>query len=172
MQKRFWRVGRQIKASEVRVIDENGKQIGILPLHEAIKIAEERGLDLVEVAPDANPPVCKIVDFGKFLYEQKKREKEMRKSQKVIEVKEMRFSPKIQEHDIQIKARKIREWLGENNSRVKIVVRGKGREALHEEVLRATINRVMSYLVDIAEMEKPPCKEGRDIVVIVVPRKR
>jgi translation initiation factor IF-3 len=172
MQKRFWRVGRYIKADKVRVIDEDGKQIGILPLSEALRIAEEKGLDLVEIAPDADPPVCKIVDFGKFLYEQKKKEKEIRKSQKTIEVKEMQFSPKIQEHDIEIKARKIREWMTENSTRVKLVVKAKGREALHQEVMKSVIDKVMKHLEDIAELEKPPYKEGRNIVAIAAPKRK
>ncbi len=172
MQKRFWRVGRQIRAEKVRVIDEDGKQVGIMSLRDALQLADEKGLDLVEIVPNADPPVCKITDFGKFLYEQKKKEKEMRKSQKQVEVKEMRFSPKIQEHDIEIKAKKIREWLEEDSARVKLIVRGKGREALHEEVMKSIIDKVMNHLDDIAVLEKPPRREGRNLVAIAIPKKK
>lgn len=165
-----WRVGRQIKAPEVRVIDENGKQIGILPLNEALKIAEEKGLDLVEIVPNANPPVCKIVDYGKFLYEQKKKEKEAKKKQKTVEVKEMYFSPTIQEHDIEIKVKKIKEWLSDS-SKVKVVVRGIGRERMHEEVLQSVMNKILSMLQDSGKVEKQPYKEGRNLACIVSPSK-
>jgi translation initiation factor IF-3 len=168
----YYRVGRRIKAKQVRVIGEDGKQIGILPLEEALKIAEEKGLDLVEIVPNADPPVCKIVDFGKFLYEQKKKEKEIKKSQKVIEVKEMQFSPTIQDHDIEIKAKKITEWMKEGEVKVKLVVRGKGREALHDEVMRKVIDKVTQYLSDSAQFEKPPYKEGRNLVAIIIPKRK
>jgi translation initiation factor IF-3 len=167
-----YRVGRNIKAKQVRVIGEDGKQIGILPLEEALKIAEEKGLDLVEIVPNADPPVCKIVDFGKFLYEQKKKEKEIKKSQKIIEVKEMQFSPTIQDHDIEIKAKKIIEWMKEGEVKVKLVVKGKGREALHDEVMRKVIDKVMQYLSDSAQFEKPPYKEGRNLVAIITPKRK
>ncbi len=168
MQKNFWRVGRQIKANQVRVIDENGKQVGVLDLNQALKMAEERGLDLVEISPDANPPVCKITDFGKFLYEQRKREKESKKKQKVIEVKEMQFSPTIQEHDIEIKVKKMKEWLSDS-SKVKVVVRGVGREGMHQEVMKSVIDKVIQLISDYAIVEKLPYKEGRNLVCILAP---
>ncbi len=172
MQKRFWRVGRHIKAEVVRVIDENGKQLGIFPLNQALQIAESKGLDLVEIVPDADPPVCRIVDFGKFMYEQKKKEKEMRKAQKEIEVKEMRFSPTIQDRDIDIKVRKIEEWLTEDSSKVKVVVLGKGREALHEEVLMKTMEKVIRNLEGVVQIEKPPYKEGRNLVAVISKKRK
>lgn len=168
MQKSFWRVGRQIKANQVRVIDENGKQVGVLDLNQALKMAEERGLDLVEISPDANPPVCKITDFGKFLYEQRKREKESKKKQKVIEVKEMQFSPTIQEHDIEIKVKKMKEWLSDS-SKVKVVVRGVGREGMHQEVMKSVMDKVIQLISDYAIVEKLPYKEGRNLVCILAP---
>lgn len=168
MQKNFWRVGRQIKANQVRVIDENGKQVGVLDLNQALKMAEERGLDLVEISPDANPPVCKITDFGKFLYEQRKREKESKKKQKVIEVKEMQFSPTIQEHDIEIKVKKMKEWLSDS-SKVKVVVRGVGREGMHQEVMKSVMDKVIQLISDYAIVEKLPYKEGRNLVCILAP---
>lgn len=173
MQKSFWRVGRQIRAEQVRVIEENGKQLGVLPLYQALKIAEERGLDLVEIVPDANPPVCKITDLGKFLYEQRKREKESKKKQKIIEVKEMQFSPTIQDHDIEIKVKKMKEWLSDS-SKVKVVVRGIGREGMHQEVMRAVMDKVISAVGDCAIVEKQPYKEGRNLVCILAqdPKKK
>lgn len=172
MQSKFWRVGRRIKAGKVRVIGEDGKQIGVLPIEEALRLAEEKGLDLVEIVPDADPPVCKIVDFGRFLYEQKKKEKEIKKGQKSVEIKEMRFSPKIQEHDIEIKVKKIKEWLLEEDAKVKIVVKAKGREALYEDVMKQVIDKVMNHLGDVAEFEKPPYKEGRNLSAIITKKRK
>lgn len=168
MHKGSWRVGRQIRAEQVRVIDEEGRQIGVFPIYQALELAEEKGLDLVEVAPDADPPVCKIVDFGKFLYEQKKKEKEAKKKQKVIEVKEIQFSPTIQDHDIEIKVKKIKEWLSDS-SKVKINIRGVGREGMHEEVLRSVMDKVITAIGDVGVLEKQPYKEGRNLVCIVAP---
>lgn len=168
MHRGSWRVGKQIKAEQVRVVDEDGKQLGVFSLHQALKIAEEKGLDLVEIVPDANPPVCKIVDFGKFLYEQKKREKEAKKKHKVIEVKEMYFSPTIQEHDITIKVRKIKEWLSDS-SKVKISVRGVGREGMHAEVMNSVMSKILSSIEDFGIVEKQPYKEGRNLVCVVAP---
>lgn len=127
-----YRVNKQIKAKEVRLIDENGKQIGIVPLQEALRIASEKGLDLVEVAPQANPPVCKILDYGKFLYELKKKEKEARKKQRehAIDVKDMMLSVRIDEHDLKVKLKHMREFLMDGD-KVRVRIRFRGREHLH-----------------------------------------
>ena len=130
-----YRVNKQIKAKEVRLIDENGKQIGIVPLQEALRIASEKGLDLVEVAPQANPPVCKILDYGKFLYELKKKEKEARKKQRehAIDVKDMMLSVRIDEHDLKVKLKHMREFLMDGD-KVRVRIRFRGREHLHPEL--------------------------------------
>jgi translation initiation factor IF-3 len=124
-----YRVNRQIRAKEVRLIDQDGKQIGIVSLQEALRIAEERGLDLVEIAPNANPPVCKLLDYGKFLYELKKKEKEARKKQKEhsMEVKDMNLSLRIDEHDLKVKLKHMREFL-EDGDKVRVRIRFRGRK--------------------------------------------
>ena len=154
----------------MRVIDADGKQLGILPRQEALRLAEERELDLVEVAPNANPPVVKLLDFGKYQYEKAKREREARKARKDIEVKEIRLRPKTGEHDLAFKIRQARSFL-EDGAKVKVRVRFRGREITHPEVARAQMERIANELSDVSVVEQRPGFEGRTILMILGPSK-
>ncbi|ADC89313.1 translation initiation factor IF-3 [Thermocrinis albus DSM 14484] len=168
-----YRINRQIRAKEVRLIDETGKQIGIVPLQEALKIAEERGLDLVEVAPNANPPVCKLLDYGKFLYELRKKEKEARKKQKEhsMEVKDIMMNPRIDEHDLKVKLKHMREFL-EDGDKVRVRIRFRGRENLHPELGDRLVQRILEELSDVSQLESPPKKEGNFLSFALLPKKK
>jgi translation initiation factor IF-3 len=163
-------VNNAIRAPQLRVIDADGKQLGILPRQEALRLAEERDLDLVEVAPNANPPVVKLLDFGKYQYEKAKREREARKARKDIEVKEIRLRPKTGEHDLAFKVRQARSFL-EDGAKVKVRVRFRGREITHPEVARAQMERIANDLSDISFVEQRPGFEGRTILMILAPSK-
>lgn len=152
----------------MRVIDSDGKQLGILPRREALRLAEERSLDLVEVAPHAEPPVARLMDFGKYQYERAKREREARKATKHIEVKEIRLRPKTGEHDIAFKVRQARSFL-ENGAKVKVRIRFRGREITHPEVARAQLARIADELSDVSTIEQHPGFEGRTILMILAP---
>jgi translation initiation factor IF-3 len=165
------RVNEEIRVREVRVIDETGKQVGIMPTRQALALAQERGLDLVEVAPNAVPPVCRLLDFGKFQYERAKREREAKRAQKQIEVKEVRLRPKTGEHDIAFKLRDVRRFL-ESGAKVKIRVRFRGREITHLEVGRELLDRVAQELADIATIEQPPALEGPSLLMILAPNQK
>lgn len=168
-----YRINRQIRAKEVRLIDETGKQIGIVPLQEALKIAEERGLDLVEVAPNANPPVCKLLDYGKFLYELRKKEKEARKKQKEhsMEVKDIMMNLRIDEHDLKVKLKHMREFL-EDGDKVRVRIRFRGRENLHPELGDRLVQRILEELSDVGQLESPPKKEGNFLSFSLLPKKK
>ena len=168
-----YRVNKQIKAKEVRLIDENGKQIGIVPLQEALRIASEKGLDLVEVAPQANPPVCKILDYGKFLYELKKKEKEARKKQRehAIDVKDMMLSVRIDEHDLKVKLKHMREFLMDGD-KVRVRIRFRGREHLHPELGDRLANRIVEELSDVGQLEAPIKKEGNFLIFALLPKEK
>jgi translation initiation factor IF-3 len=163
-------VNSAIRAPQLRVIDADGKQLGVLPRQEALRLAEERELDLVEVAPNANPPVVKLLDFGKYQYEKAKREREARKARKDIEVKEIRLRPKTGEHDLAFKIRQARAFL-EDGAKVKVRVRFRGREITHPEVARAQMERIANDLSDVSVIEQRPGFEGRTILMILGPRK-
>jgi len=152
----------------VRVIDENGEQLGIMPPHQALALAQERGLDLVEVAPQANPPVCRIMDYGKFRYEQSKREREARKKQKVLTVKEVRLTPKIDMHDLQVKMRSAERFLRDGD-KVKFTVRFRGREVVHADLARQKLDELAEALRGLCTVELPPKMEGRQMVMILAP---
>jgi translation initiation factor IF-3 len=158
-----------IKATEVRVIDWEGKQVGILPLREAMKLAEEKGLDLVEVAPNSKPPVCRIMNYGKYKYQQNKRTQEARKHQTVIHVKEVKVRPRTEEHDIQFKLRNIRRFLSEGN-KVKVSLLFRGREIAHPEFGKEMLNRLLEGLTDLMVIEQAPRLEGRNMVMILAPK--
>lgn len=160
----------EIREKEVRVIDNNGEPLGILQTKEALKIAEERELDLVLIAPTAVPPVCKIMDFGKFLYEQTKKDKEAKKKQKVINIKEIRLSPTIEEHDINIKANNARKFLLDGD-KVKVTVRFRGREADYSHVGYSILNSFSSKLEDVSVIEKPAKLEGKNMILILAPKR-
>ncbi len=159
-----------IRASELRVVSEEKGQLGIMPRDEALKIAEEEGLDLVLISPDAKPPVAKIMDYGKYKYQQEKKKKEARKKQKKIEVKEVKFSCKIAQNDIDYKVKHAKEFL-EKGKHVKLRVFLKGREMATPELGVEVLNNIWPSLEDIATMEKPPTQEGRYISMYVVPKK-
>lgn len=152
----------------MRLINAQGKQVGIVPLDQALQTAQEQGLDLVEVAPNAQPPVCRAMDYGKFLYEQAKRGRDARKSRKSGEVREIRLRPKTGEHDIAFKLRTARRFL-ERNSKVKVRVRFRGREITHPEVARELLRRIADELGDISQVEKGPMMEGRSMLMILSP---
>jgi translation initiation factor IF-3 len=152
------------------VIDEDGTQLGILPTREALRIALDRGLDLVEVAPNADPPVCKLLDFGKFQYERAKREREARKSRKDVEIKEVRLRPKTGEHDINTRLRQARGFL-ESGAKVKVRLRFRGREITHPEVARDLLQRFADELSDVSTIEQRPGFEGRTLLMILAPAK-
>ena len=164
------RVNEEIRAPEVRLIDEEGSQIGVVPVSEALQIARTRGTDLVEVAPNAVPPVCRLMDYGKFLYERSKREREARKSQKQTEVKEIRLRPKTGEHDIAYKIRDARRFL-DKGAKVKIRIRFRGREITHPEVAQELLERIAKDLSDVAVVEKEGAMEGRTMLMILSPDK-
>jgi translation initiation factor IF-3 len=158
-----------IKAPEVRVIDPDGKQMGVLPVKEAIKIAEERGLDLVEVAPNSQPPVCRIMNYGKYKYQQSKRTQEARKHQTVIRIKEVKVRPRTEEHDFQFKLRHVKRFLDEGN-KVKISILFRGREIAHPEFGKELLNRFIEAVKDVMVIEQSPRLEGRNMVMILAPK--
>jgi len=156
----------QIRVPEVRVIDDEGNQLGVMPTSEALELAKSKELNLVEVAPNAVPPVCKILDFGKFKYEEEKKERAARKNQHTSELKELRLRPRTDEHDLQVRARAARRFL-EDGHKVRLVVRFRGRESTHPEVARAQINHIAERLSDIAVVERAPEMEGRGMYAIL-----
>jgi len=153
----------------VRVVSGEGEQLGILPIAEALRIAGERELDLVEVAPEAAPPVCRIMDFGKFKYQQSRRAKDARKKQTIIQVKEVKMGPKTDEHDFQFKARHVRRFL-EDGNKAKVTIRFRGREMAHTELGRKLLDRMSQDMTDIATIESFPKLEGRNLVMILTPK--
>jgi len=155
----------------VRLIDETGQQLGIVPTFQALNIARERGLDLVEVAPNAVPPVCRIMDWGKERYEQSRKERESRRNSKAITIKEVRLKPKTDDHDLDTKTRKAREFLQEGD-KVKLTVLFRGRENLHPEVGRALLDRMLDQLGPHAVIESPPRLEGRNMSAMLAPKKQ
>ena len=160
------RVNERIRAREVRVIDEEGGMLGVMTPMAALNIARERGLDLVEVQPLAVPPVCKIMDWGRFKYEQSKKENEARKHQKVTQLREIRMKPRTGDHDIAVKVRKIEEFLAEGD-KVKVSVTFRGREMAHPELGRVLLEQITQDIKTIAQVERPPVMEGRMISMIV-----
>ena len=158
-----------IRAPEVRVINSDGEQVGILPLKEAIRIAGEQGLDLVEVAANASPPVCRIMNYGKYKYQQSKRTHEARKHQTVIQVKEVKLRPRTEEHDFQFKLRHAQRFLSEGN-KVKISVLFRGREMAYPEQGKEMLNRFIDGVKDLMVVEQPPRLEGRNMVMILSPK--
>jgi translation initiation factor IF-3 len=153
------------------VIDSDGKQLGILPRQEALRLAEERNLDLVEVAPQADPPVAKLMDYGKYQYERAKREREARKARKEIEVKEVRLRPKTDEHDVNFKIRQARSFL-ESGAKVKVRMRFRGREIYNLDVAKKHFDHFAEELADIGTIEQRPSFEGRTMLMIVAPNTR
>ncbi|MBO9340600.1 MAG: translation initiation factor IF-3 [Roseiflexus sp.] len=165
------RINNRIRAREVRLIDENGAQVGIVSIRDALSMAEERGLDLVEVAPNAVPPVCRILDYGKFRYEQSKKEREARKNQKQVEVKQIRLEPKTNEHDLEVKAKQARRFLLEGD-KVKFNLRFRGREIFHQEIGLEMLERMAEELRDISIVEQRPTMEGRVLTLLLAPNQK
>ncbi|HEX7128389.1 MAG TPA: translation initiation factor IF-3 [Thermodesulfobacteriota bacterium] len=162
-------VNRKIRAPEVRVIDSNGQQVGIMPIAEALRLAESQELDLVEVSPTARPPVCRIMDYGKYKYEQSKKAQEARKKQTVVSIKEVKMRPKTDEHDFDFKLKNVKRFLEEGN-KTKITVVFRGREMAHPEFGRRMLDRVTNELQGLATIEQSPRMEGRAISMIVAPK--
>jgi translation initiation factor IF-3 len=154
----------------VRLIDENGEQLGIKSIEEALEYAESRGLDLVEVAAQAKPPVCRVMDYGKFKYEQSKKAQEARKKQTVIQVKEVKMRPRTDVHDLNVKKKKIRKFIGQGN-KVKVTVTFRGREIVHPQLGRDLLMKVAEEMSDIAVIEHAPNMEGRILHLILGPKK-
>lgn len=159
-------INEQIRDREVRLVGENGEQLGIMSSRDAMKLAKEAELDLVKIAPTAKPPVCKIIDYGKFKYEQTRKEKEARKKQKVTEMKEIRLSPNIDDNDLNTKANQARKFLTKGD-KVKVALRFRGREMAHVGVGRQILNDFYSRLEDIAVVDKPPKMEGRNMIMFL-----
>ncbi len=162
------RINEGIRAREIRVIDEQGEQLGIMSLREGVRIATERGLDLVEVAPNAKPVVCRIMDYGKHKYEQSKRDKEAKRKQKVINTKEVRMSPKIDEHDFDVKTRSVERFL-KAGDKVKVSIRFRGREIVHNTLARAKLDQLAENVKDYGVVERQPKLEGRSMIMVMVP---
>ena len=164
-----YRVNRQIRAPELRVIGLEGENLGVLLQQEAFQIAIEAEVDLVEVAPNADPPVARMMDYGKFLYEQSKKERKARKSQKQVEIKEIRLRPKTTEHHLGFKIKDARRWLEQGN-KVKVRMRFRGREITHLEIARDKMLTIIEALNDIAKLEQKPKLDGRTMLMVLAPK--
>jgi translation initiation factor IF-3 len=165
------RTNRRIKAREVRLVGPEGEQLGVLPVEQALARAQELGMDLVEVSPMAKPPVCKIMDYGKFKYLEKKKQNEAKKKQVVVQLKEVKLRPRTEEHDYDVKLKKVREFLGESN-KARITVMFRGREMSHKELGQKVLQRVIEDLRDVAVIEAAPRVEGRQMFMILAPNPR
>jgi translation initiation factor IF-3 len=163
------RINDAIRAREVRLIDENGQNVGVVSKFDAIARAEQTGLDLVEISPDAEPPVCKILDFGKFKYQEQKKAAEARKHQKIVEIKEIKMRPGIDDHDYDVKMRAIRRFF-EEGDKVKITLRFRGREMAHQELGMNVLKRVKTDTEPVAKVESEPRFEGRQMVMVLAPK--
>jgi len=155
-----------IRAKEVQLIGDNGEKLGVLSLRDALNLAEEKKLDLVLVAPQANPPVCKIMNYGKYKFEQSKKEKEAKKKQKVVEIKEIRITPNIEEHDFNFKAKNARKFIADGN-KLKITVRFRGREVNNASLGEDVLNKFIENLSDIANLDRKPKLEGRNMFIML-----
>jgi len=164
-----FRINGRIEVHNVRLIDQNGGMIGVVTTRDALARAEEAGLDLVEVSPTAEPPVCKILDYGKFKYEAQKKANAARKKQRVIEVKEIKMRPGIDENDYGIKMKKVREFLDEGD-KVKVTMRFRGREMAHGELGMAVLRRVQEQTAEMAKVEAHPRMEGRQMLMVLAPK--
>lgn len=162
-------INEEIRVKEVRLIGPEGEQLGIKPTREALQMAADANLDLVNVAPTAKPPVCRIMDYGKFRYEQQKREKEARKNQKVVDVKEIRLSATIDEHDFQTKLRNAIKFL-KDGDKVKASVRFRGREIAHADIGKKVLERMAAETAEFSNMERAPKLEGRSMIMILSPK--
>jgi len=163
------RVNKEIASIQVRLIDQEGENVGVVATAVALEQAVEAGLDLVEISPGADPPVAKILDYGRFKYEDQKKKNEARKKQKIIEVKEIKMRPNIDQHDYDVKMRSINRFIGDGD-KVKVTLRFRGREMVHQELGLKVLNRVREQIDEIAKVEQFPRMEGRQMIMIVAPR--
>jgi len=162
-------VNDEIIADSIRLIDADGEQVGLVSINEGLEMAEESGLDLVEVSPNASPPVCKILDYGKYKYEAQKKANEARKKQKTIDVKEIKMRPGIEEHDYQVKMRSVRKFL-DHGDKVKMTIRFRGREMAHQDLGMRVLDRVRDDLEESVKIEQFPKTEGRLMTMVVAPK--
>ena len=159
----------EIRDREVRVIDQNGEQLGVLPIRKAMELAEEAGLDLVKIVPGAKPPVCKLMDYDKYRYEQSKKEREIRKNQRVITIKEVRLSATIEDHDVDVKYKNAVKFLQDGN-KVKVTIRFRGRQITHSEIGREVMDEFAEKIKEYGIIERRPLIEGRSMTMIIAPR--
>jgi translation initiation factor IF-3 len=169
VQKEGPRVNQEIRVRDVQLIDQDGNNRGVVPTHQAIAIAEEAGLDLVEIAPNSVPPVCKLLDFGKFKYQSQKKAAEARKKTKTVEVKEIKMRPGIDDHDYDVKMRAIHRFF-EEGDKVKVTLRFRGREMAHQDLGLRLLHKVRDEVLPVAKVESEPALEGRQMVMILAPR--
>jgi translation initiation factor IF-3 len=169
IQPRDIRINEGIRVREVRLVSDQGEQLGIMTIAQALELAKQRDMDLVEVAPEAMPPVCRIMDFGKYKYTQARRQKEARKKQTTIQVKEVKLGPKTDTHDFDFKAKHVRRFLEEGN-KAKVTVRFKGREMAHTELGWKMLNKMQELMADLAAVESHPRMEGRMLSMILTPK--
>lgn len=160
----------RIRTPQVRLIDADGQMVGVVTIDKALRAAEDAGLDLVEISPNVDPPVCKILDYGKYRYEQQKKAAEARKNQKIVELKEIKLRPNIEEHDYQVKLRNATRFI-EEGDKVKFTLRFRGREMAHQELGRQVLERVKADMASTTKIEFEPKMEGRQMVMILVPEK-
>jgi|SRR5262245_5351956 translation initiation factor IF-3 len=163
------RVNDQIEAASIRLIDARGEMVGVVPLYQALSLADEAGLDLVEISPNASPPVCKLLDFGKYKYELQKKENEARKKQKVIEIKEIKMRPGIDDHDYEVKRKAMVRFLTEGD-KVKVTLRFRGREMVHTDLGAKVLDRVRADLGELGKVEQTPKMEGRQMTMVIGPK--
>ena len=163
------RVNRDIAVAQVRLIDEQGENVGIVAKDEAIERAEDAGMDLVEISPGADPPVCKILDYGRFKYQDQKKKNEARKKQKTIDIKEIKMRPNIDTHDYDVKMRSINRFIADGD-KVKVTMRFRGREMVHQELGLKVLDRVRDQLDEVAKVEQFPKMEGRQMIMVVAPK--
>jgi len=164
------RVNELIRAPKIRVIDENGEMLGVMSVPEGLQKAEDAGLDLVEISPGTDPPVCKILDYGKYKYEMQKKANEARKKQKTVELKEIKIRPTIGDHDYQVKLRSARRFL-EEEDKVKVTLRLRGREMAHIDLAMKVLHRFRDDLIDLSKVEQQPKMEGRQAIMLLIPDK-
>ena len=163
------RINEEIRVREVQLIDNDGKNRGAIPIQQALEIAQEAGLDLVEIAPNSEPPVCKILDYGKFKFQEQKKKNEARKRQKVVELKEIKLRPNIDTHDYEVKAKAMHRFFDEGD-KVKVTLRFRGREMAHPELGMKLLNKVQADFDEIAKVEYAPRMEGRQMIMILAPK--
>ena len=162
-------INEEIRDREVRVVDSNGEQLGVMPIKQALQLADQRQLDLVKVAPQAKPPVCRIMDYGKYKFQQSKKEKEAKKNQRVINVKEIRLSGSIEDHDLGVKAKNAIKFL-KSGDKVKVTIRFRGREMRHTEIGYGVMDRFTALIDEVGQVERKPKMEGRNMVMFISPK--